>query len=319
MPSLSKKRRQIYSAHYHLKKTQTMKRITVYKLLTLSWMGIAALFPFNTAKASTHFPLLASNYLNPYSSEGQRMAAEKMGETWSWFIVGLLVLLAIIVGVLILVRIKINQLSEKRRLESSPETYYEKASWWEIFVKAEKDTPLDAPIQGHDYDGIVELDNNPPAWFNWLFFIPIVTGLIYVMYYHVLDLGPLQDEEYMVSVEKANALLPEVVIDFSTMEALTSTEDIEAGAKIFKANCSPCHLENGGGGAGPNLTDQYWLHGGDFPSIYQTVYDGVEGKGMAAWGNILMSEQVHQVASYLETLRNTNVEDGKAPEGELYE
>lgn len=308
-----------------------MKRTNVFRTLSLMLIAVASMLQLPGAKASSlvlespqfakgaNFVLLVSEYVNPYTREGRRMAAEKLGTNWSWAIIGLLVLLSILIVILIIVRIRLSEMLEKNRLEKNPDTYYEKASWWEIFRKVEKDAPLDAPIQGHDYDGIVELDNNPPAWFNWLFFVPIITGVIYVMYYHVLDLGKLQEEEYTAAMMEAEASMPEIVLDFSTMEALTAIEDIQAGGKIFKGNCAPCHLENGGGGAGPNLTDAYWLHGGDFPSVYQTIYEGVEGKGMAAWGDILLSEQVHQVASYLETLRNTNVEGGKQAEGELYE
>jgi len=279
----------------------------------------------NTAQqvgTSLMIPLLAaSEYVNPYSSEGQRAAAFKMGDTWSWFIVSLLALLALIVAILIMINIRLNQFSERKRMEKAGQTgdeYHEKASWWDIFVKAEKDRPLDAPIEGHDYDGIVELDNNPPAWFNWLFFLPIIWGLIYVMYYHVLDMGHLQDEEYVAEVEAATAALPEIVIDFSTAEALTDAAAIADGEAIFKANCSACHLDNGGGSVGPNLTDKYWINGGDFGSVYQTINDGVQEKGMAAWGNILTSDQVLKVSSYVETLRNTDVEGGKQAEGDEY-
>lgn len=272
----------------------------------------------SSISALLSIPVLVSKYVNPYTAEGQRMAAPKMGDNWSWFLVTLVTMLVLIIALLIMIQIKLNQFTEKQRAKEAKEDYFEKATWWEIFVKIEKDRPLDAPIEGHNYDGIVELDNNPPAWFNWLFFLPIITGVMYIMYYHVFNIGKLQVAEYEASVAEAEANMPEVKIDFASLTPLTDEADLQKGEQIFQANCAACHLKTGGGSVGPNLTDKYWLHGGDFPSIYKTIYGGVQGKGMAAWGEVLLSDDIHKVASYVVSLRNTNVEGGKAPEGEEY-
>lgn len=297
----------------------------------VAFFAIASLYNGQTATAAVeikteslvsaiNIPLLA-NYVNPYTSEGQRALSSKMGDTWSWFLVSLVSLLVLIIAILMMVRIKLNQFGELQRAKVAAEQnidYQEKSTWWEIFVKAEKDRPLDSPIEGHDYDGIVELDNNPPSWFNWLFFLPIGFGIIYVMYYHVLDIAPLQDGEYAASVAIAEENMPEIVIDYASLEPLSDASALESGRGIFTANCAACHLASGAGSVGPNLTDKFWIHGGDFGSIYKTIYEGVDGKGMAAWGEILLSEDIHKVSSYLETLRNTNVDGGKAPEGNEY-
>ncbi|MGB0430945.1 MAG: cbb3-type cytochrome c oxidase N-terminal domain-containing protein [Bacteroidia bacterium] len=275
---------------------------------------------FDQIELGFNIPLLA-DYVNPYTSDGARANSPKMGDSWSWFLVSLVALILIIIAQLIMIQQRLNQYNEKQRAKEAKEkaaVYHEKSTWWEIFVKPEKDKPLDAPIEGHNYDGIVELDNNPPAWFNWLFFLPIAFGFVYIMYYHVLGIGHLQVGEYEAAVAEAEADMPEITIDYASLEPLSASADIETGASIFKANCAACHLENGGGSVGPNLTDNQWIHGGDFGSIYETIYEGVDGKGMAAWGEILLSEEVHKVASYVETMRNTNVEGGKAPEGEVY-
>lgn len=278
--------------------------------IALGFVPVLILSSLNiTATAS---PLLTSLYDGATGAPTVSLTG-----SWAWFFMTLVVLVVLILVILLTINIKLNAFSEKAKLKRNPEGYHEKASWWDIFVKAEKDRPLDAPIEGHDYDGIVELDNNPPSWFNWLFFLPIVWGLFYVMYYHVLDMGPLQEEEYAQEMAIAEASMPEIKIDYSTLEPLNAVADIAGGETIFNANCAACHLESGAGSVGPNLTDKYWIHGGDFPSIYKTIYEGVDGKGMAAWGEILMSDDIHKVASYIETLRNTNVE-GKAPEGEEY-
>ena len=266
----------------------------------------------------------AAEYINPYSSEGQRMSAPKLDETWSWFMVSLVLLLILALALLIIIQIRVNQLTEKQRLRRvGSDNYKEKASWWELFVKAEKDQPLDAPIKGHDYDGIVELDNNPPAWFNWLFFLPIVWGVFYIMYFHVLNIGPLQEQEYEIAMEDQRAQMAIIeerrAKDLDNLEPLTDAAEIAAGKENFVKNCKTCHgAEAQGTDIAPNLTDKYWIHGGDFKSIYSTIYNGVDGKGMAAWGKILTFNEIVQISSYVESVRNTNVEGGMAPQGEEY-
>ena len=52
----------------------------------------------------------------------------------------------------------------------------------------------------------------------------------------------------------------------------------------FKTNCVPCHGEHAQGVVGPNLTDDYWLHGGKINDLFKTVKYGVLTKGMPTWG-----------------------------------
>lgn len=44
----------------------------------------------------------------------------------------------------------------------------------------------------HEYDGIRELNNPVPGWFNVLFYGTIIFGVFYLYYYYVAD-GPNQD------------------------------------------------------------------------------------------------------------------------------
>jgi cytochrome c oxidase cbb3-type subunit 3 len=57
-------------------------------------------------------------------------------------------------------------------------------------------------------------------------------------------------------------------------------EDIGAGREIFGANCATCHGEEGKGSTefgAPDLTDGFWIYGGDRQSIWTTVYHGRQG------------------------------------------
>jgi cytochrome c oxidase cbb3-type subunit 3 len=97
----------------------------------------------------------------------------------------------------------------------------------------------------------------------------------------------------------------------------TDPVKLAEGKQVYVKTCQVCHLDKGQGLVGPNLTDDYWLHGGDPLSIHNTVVHGVVEKGMAAWGRQLGADRVDAVVAYLMTLRGTHVE-GKAPEGELW-
>ena len=78
-----------------------------------------------------------------------------------------------------------------------------------------------------------------------------------------------------------------------------------------------CHRADGGGQIGPNLTDDYWIHGGDITAVFSTIKFGVTGK-MVAWEEILRASEMQDVASYVLSLRGTNPTDTRAPEGELW-
>jgi cytochrome c oxidase cbb3-type subunit 3 len=92
----------------------------------------------------------------------------------------------------------------------------------------------------------------------------------------------------------------------------------EKAEKIFGANCATCHGQNGEGGTGPNLTDQYWKHGGGIKNIFSTIKYGVPEKGMIPWESQLSPENIQIVSSYIISIEGTNPPDAKEPEGELW-
>ncbi len=106
-------------------------------------------------------------------------------------------------------------------------------------------------------------------------------------------------------------------INESNVTIMTAA-DIEAGKKTFKSNCAICHKSDGGGLVGPNLTDDYWLHGGTLKEIFHTITNGYPDKGMLPWKTHLSSLEIAQVANYILTLRGTNPPDCKAKQGILF-
>ncbi|NGX84386.1 cbb3-type cytochrome c oxidase N-terminal domain-containing protein [Aequorivita sp. KMM 9714] len=186
-------------------------------------------------------------------------------------------------------------------------------------IEAEQEIVLE-----HNYDGIRELDNNLPPWWKYLFYATIVFAGVYLVYYEIFD-GPNQIDELETEIAQAKIDIAKYkennkdLIDASTVEFLDSPSDLAAGKAIYTDNCVACHKDSGGGGIGPNLTDDYWILGGGIKNIYNTISEGGRaGKGMIAWKTDLKPSEIAQVSSYVMTLHGTNPADGKEPEGEIW-
>jgi len=88
---------------------------------------------------------------------------------------------------------------------------------------------------------------------------------------------------------------------------------------VFLEHCAVCHGNAGEGGIGPNMADDYWLHGGEIKDIFRTVKYGVPDKGMVPWEQTLSPGQIAEVSNFIVTLRGTNPPNAKAPQGEKVE
>lgn len=179
----------------------------------------------------------------------------------------------------------------------------------------------DKLLAGHEYDGIRELDNKLPRWWLWLFYITIIFSVIYFLRMHVLGTADKQYEAYDKEVEAAmiqyKAAQPANTLDATNVTLLTDATALAAGKAIFDKNCVVCHLAQGQGLVGPNLTDDYWIHGCKIGDIFNLITVGVPEKGMISWKSQLTPEQIQQVASYIVSLKGTNPPNPKAPQGVL--
>lgn len=175
----------------------------------------------------------------------------------------------------------------------------------------------------HSYDGIQEYDNPLPRWWLALFWLTILFTPIYILYFH-FGSGMLAKERYdeeMVAYydKQAQQLLALGDINESMLADLEAdTSMMNSGKKIFQTKCATCHGMFGEGGIGPNLTDDYWLHGGQLMDIYRTVRDGVPSKGMLSWERQLRPAELMAVASYVGTLLGSNPPNPKPPQGEHF-
>ena len=179
-------------------------------------------------------------------------------------------------------------------------------------------------ILDHNYDGIRELDNVLPPWWVYMFYVTIIFAVVYLVRFHIVG-DYTQTIEYENEVAEAKIAIEEYkktaknLVDVNTVEVLTDASDLSAGEKIFTANCVVCHMADGGGGIGPNLTDEYWILGGGIKNVFRTISEGGrDGKGMVAWKNSLKPVEMAQVASYLLQFQGTTPANPKAPEGEIW-
>ncbi|ERJ58286.1 cbb3-type cytochrome c oxidase N-terminal domain-containing protein [Sphingobacterium paucimobilis] len=213
----------------------------------------------------------------------------------------------------------VRQEEEQKRLAKESG----KGKWARIWNNMLELRPIeeekDMMIEDHEYDGIHELNNPIPTWFNVLFYSTVVFGFAYLLVYHVFGWGMNQEQEYaheLAVAEKAKQeylaqaanLIDEGSVTFDAAMA-------PAGKAIFVANCVACHGANGEGGIGPNLTDRFWIHGGEIKDVFKTVKYGVPEKGMVPWEQTLTPGQIAEVSSYILTLRDTKPANAKAAEG----
>jgi cytochrome c oxidase cbb3-type subunit 3 len=183
----------------------------------------------------------------------------------------------------------------------------------------EEEKSLEIP---HSYDGIKELNNPIPAWFNFLFYGTLIFAAGYLYYYHIGD-GPGQDEEYATEVVDAEIAKKKFLAKSGTSidenNVKIDSSEIVNGKGIFDANCIACHGEKGEGLVGPNLTDEFWLHGGSISDVFKVVKYGVPEKGMVSWEKNLSSKNISEVTNYIMSLKGTNPPNAKAPQGPKYE
>lgn len=224
---------------------------------------------------------------------------------------------------------KDNEAKERAVAGLAAEIEAEKEGWWTRTIeKLNFEKPIEEEeeiLLDHNYDGIKELDNHLPPWWTNLFYLTIAFSVVYVLIYHVFDIMPLQEEEYNLAMADAAkqtelrlASVEEDFIDESTVEFVNTTAALTEGATLYTRNCVVCHGTNGEGGIGPNLTDEYWIHGGSISDIFKIIKYGVQEKGMIPWQTSLTPSQMQNLSSYIYTLEGTNPANAKAPEGQIY-
>ncbi len=181
-------------------------------------------------------------------------------------------------------------------------------------------------LAGHTYDGIKEYDNPMPRWWVATFWLTIVFSIAYVPAVHFFGWIDNYGDDLRQQTEKVAAVRAAYEQQNPTFEAdeaslatfVQNASAVEAGGVIFQGVCAACHGEAGQGLIGPNLTDEYWIHGGSNTDIFRVLKEGVLDKGMPAWESQLSGEERAQLVAYVQSLAGTNPPGAKEPQGEPY-
>ncbi len=186
-----------------------------------------------------------------------------------------------------------------------------------------KRDPNEDRLLDHNYDGIQEYDNPMPAWWVWIFWATILYSVLYFVNVPLIGPGKGRIAAYEAEMAKwqsrqaaAAPAAGAVALDDRALFALSrDPARVAAGKALFTDRCAPCHQPDGGGNIGPNLTDDYWLHGNAPSQIYHTIDTGVLDKGMPNWGAQLKPEEMQSLVAFVLTLHGTHPASAKAPQG----
>ncbi len=306
--------------------------IPIYYLGQVYYASVKSRFPSipNNTKTVVWLMFISGGM----QAQAQTVAAPTTAGSTDYNIVTYVILLAIFIELILLVflaRQTFNILTPEEVV--IPYVAHEEVSLWQsvknrwAMMNNFKPIGEEAGIDtGHNYDGIRELDNITPPWFTAAFFASILFACVYTYQRHVSYSVPTQIEEFTTEMAEAEYQKAKYLekqgnnVDESSVVALGG-EDIIAGKAIFVQKCAVCHAENGAsmpGGVGPNLTDEYWIHGGSIKNIFTTIKYGYPEKGMIAWSEQLSPLTMAQISSYIKSLHGTNLPGGKEAQGDLY-
>ncbi|WP_027003240.1 cbb3-type cytochrome c oxidase N-terminal domain-containing protein [Hugenholtzia roseola] len=265
--------------------------------------------------------------LSPTTSAGT-FSLEELMILLLVLIVAIIVVLFIIIAFSFVQFIKLITRTEEEKAGIQAQKAQEDGFWkwfWDKFNAAAPIETEEQIILDHNYDGIRELDNQLPPWWKYGFYACIAASGWYLYNYHFTESEFVSVKEYreemaIAAIQKEEYLKKmAALIDENNVGAYAKGDaGLEGGKKIYVDNCKSCHGAEGQGGVGPNLTDEYWLHGGSLSDIFKTVKYGVVEKGMISWKDQLSPKDIQDVSNYILTLQGTNPANAKEAQGELY-
>ncbi len=303
--------------------------LLVIVLLAYVVLGAAELYleRYQEAKKATKALLIAGLFLGAAPLHAQATSAvsteivAKLSDTSLYALISVII---VELGTIFYLLINLRALlSKEKEVTPKAKPSFSFSAWWEKvnrFKPVQEESNIDL---GHDYDGIRELDNRLPPWWLYGFYACIVFAVIYLYRFHVSHAAPSSEEEYQLAVTQATAdkeaYLAKAanLVDEKTVVYQTSPDYLAGGQQLFSTACSPCHLADGGGSVGPNLTDDYWIHGNTIQDIFKTIKYGYPEKGMKSWQEDYTPAQMAQMASYVKSLQGTHPAKPKEPQGIL--
>lgn len=197
---------------------------------------------------------------------------------------------------------------------------------------------------GHEFDGIVELNNQLPKWWAYMFVVFIIYGLGYLVLYPGLgnyeglfkwksahknvqsleQLAALREAEtgiveYDRDLARGDKIADAVFAKFRdrpVTEIAYDDEAVQIGRRLFLQNCAQCHGSAARGGTGfPNLTDSDWLHGGTPEAIKETILHG-RNNLMPPQVDFLGEQGLKEMTAYVLSLSGRKVDATDAAAGQ---
>ena len=247
------------------------------------------------------------------------LSTDEMMLTIAFVALGFLILLLALLVVLLL---KLKSFLNPMIPKTEEEALYEDQDFWSKLFQLRPMAMEKKLVLDHNFDGITELDNPTPPWFMFLFYSTIVFAIGYGIIYHWSGDGRIMENEYAAQVQDAEIVREAYLKKFANsinetnVTLVVEKDKLLEGKKIFDNNCVACHGSLGEGKVGPNLTDEYSIHGSDLKKVFRVITEGVPEKGMISWKKQLNPLQVQLVSSYIITLKGTNPPNPKAPQGD---
>lgn len=184
--------------------------------------------------------------------------------------------------------------------------------WWTGKRRPGDPAPTDT---SHVWDGDITEYNKPmPRWWINLFYITVVFGIGYLIYYPGLGAFAgtskwTSAKEHAKDKNTRDRKLEATFKRYAGQPIDVLARDASArklGRSIFSNTCATCHGSSARGAIGfPNLSDTTWHWGGSPDRVLQTVLDGREA-AMPPWGTVLTGmggdHAVDHVVAYVETL-----------------
>jgi cytochrome c oxidase cbb3-type subunit 3 len=177
-------------------------------------------------------------------------------------------------------------------------------------------------LRPSSYDGIQEYDNDLPRWWVWIFYLTGIYGVICLIgvYGFGVNIPPLPYDPAggavaVASVTPASAASQDDEVAI-LKTVIADASRVAKGKEVYDAKCVACHGAQGGGIVGPNLTDDFWIHGGQPIQIEQVIENGVLDKGMLSWKSMMSKDDIRSVVAFIRSIKGTNPPGAKEPQGE---